>query len=475
MDYILEGYEVNQPTWFYLSLLLILAVYFRFSRFWSLRNFDLLLMLSIAPALLYLKKSPTYGALSLVIVTMVLLWRTLWDGYFTRRPKLPQNMTPAGMAFLCVSAMAFLGTKALNEELTQDEVREVVRARQLVKGLDSGSEASETLPSVPQLAKGVDSKTEASKTASKDPKAPKEEGIEAGPGARLIYAAVAATPAGHPQAANSGEAVEYLARFMAILAHLAVISGLICFGYYHMGDLHLGLAMATLYSLLPCTTYEVGRVNHVLPSALIVWAFVSYRRVLVAGALLGLACGTLFFPIFLLPLWTAFYGRRGWMQFLLAVGGVTLAMIAGLWLLTGPMGVSPESDLGFIDWTKLRFNATEPTGFWSLFPAVYRIPAFVTFLTMVTGLAVWPRHKDLATLMASSAAIIIATQLWYPQQGSVYVLWYLPIYLMVVFRPPLHHSAAPDANQSTATVASSVEPRAASALGSGVHTGTAFL
>lgn len=447
MQSILHGYEVNHPTWFYLSLLLILAVYFRFGRFWSLRNLDLILMLSIAPALLYAQDSPANGSLCLLLVTLGLLGRTLFDACFTRRPKLPQNMTPAGMAFLCVSTMAFLGTKVLIEPPPANEIREVERAQHLVKRNDVSS-PGKTL-------------TESG-------------GDEAGPGARLIYAALAATPAAQPPAASSQESARYVARFMAILAHLAVISGLICLGYYHMGDLHLGLAMATLYLLLPCTAYEVGRVNHVLPSALIVWAFVAYRRTVIAGVLLGLACGTLFFPIFLLPLWTAFYGRRGWAKFVLAVGGVSLVMVAGLWLLTGPTGVLPGSDFGFFDWTKLRFSDTEPTGFWSIYPAAYRVPAFVTFMTMVIGLTVWPRFKDLATLMASSAAIVIATQLWYPQQGSVYVLWYLPTLLMVVFRPPLHYSVAPDTKELASTVTASTEPRSAPLLGSGVHTGTAF-
>ena len=48
MDVLLRGYSVNAPTWFYLSTLLILAVFYRFNRFWSLRNFDLLLLL-LAP------------------------------------------------------------------------------------------------------------------------------------------------------------------------------------------------------------------------------------------------------------------------------------------------------------------------------------------------------------------------------------------------------------------------------------------
>ena len=44
MDHFLPGgYSLNDSTWFYLSFLLILAVYFKFSRFWSIRNVDLLL------------------------------------------------------------------------------------------------------------------------------------------------------------------------------------------------------------------------------------------------------------------------------------------------------------------------------------------------------------------------------------------------------------------------------------------------
>ena len=447
MNYVLHGYQVNEATWFHLSLVLILAVYFRFGRVWSLRNLDLILMLSIAPALLYVQESPADGAFCLLAVTFGLLGRAGFDAYFTRRPKLPQNMNPAGLVFLCLAAMVFLGTKVLTESPPVNEVREVHRARQLVKG--------EGAPATESAAEGAIN--------------------EAGPGARLIYAAIAATPAAERPASTANEAALYVARGMAILAHLAVIGGLICVGYYHMGDLHLGLAMATLYLLLPCTAYEVGRINHVLPSAMIVWAFVAYRRVAVAGALLGLACGTLFFPIFLLPLWAAFYGRRGWLKFLLAVGGMTLVMVAALWLLAGPVGVLPDSNFGIVDWTKLQIRDTEPTGFWSIFPAAYRIPAFVSFLAMVTALSIWPRYKDLATLMASSAAIVIGTQLWYPAQGSVYVLWYLPLLLMVVFRPPLHHSLAPDALQLSQTVTTATpEPRSVSLVSSGISTGTAF-
>jgi hypothetical protein len=446
MNSILHGYQVNEPTWFYLSLLLILAVFFRFGRIFSLRNFDLALMLTIAPALLFAQEVPARGAFCLVAVTLGLLARTIFDSSFTRRPKLPQNMNPSGLTFLCVAAMAFLGTKVLTERPPANEVSEVQRAQQLVQGLDKKSPIRTEIP------------------------VPGEN--EAGPVSRLFYA-LAATPT-QSNAGTSIDAALYGARCMAIGAHLAVVLGLICLGTYHMGDFPLGIAMATLYLLLPCTAYEVGRVNHVLPSALIVWAFVAYRRVVVSGALLGLACGSLFFPMFLLPVWMAFYGARGSVRFILSVGAMTLVIVFGIWLLSGATSFNTQSDFGFFDWTKLRFRDTEPTGFWSIFPAAYRIPAFVSFLAMVTALTIWPREKNLAHLMANSAAIVIGTQLWYPQQGSVYVLWYLPLLLMVVFRPPLHHNLAPELARQANSVTSVPEIRTNDAVASGVSTGTAF-
>ncbi len=61
MDEILTGYDVNEPTWFYLSFLLITAVFFKFGRIWSLRNIDLVLLLLISPGLLILQRGDDIG------------------------------------------------------------------------------------------------------------------------------------------------------------------------------------------------------------------------------------------------------------------------------------------------------------------------------------------------------------------------------------------------------------------------------
>ena len=403
MEEVLRGYQVNAPTWFYLSLLLILAVFYKFGRVWSVRNFDLALLLSLAPGLLFVRANSSgsaFGYCWLFAVSGLLLLRLMLDSVFTRRPRLEQNLNPAGLAFLCGAALLFQTTKIMTEPPDAAAVKTVRGADELINRRDhSGSQAT-------------------------DP------GTATGPAGRLLATTVVPLAGGAELAA---------ARAVAFLAHLAVILGLIAVGRWHFGDTSLGLAMATLYLLLPPTAYDVSKVNHLLPAALIVWAVAAHARPMVAGALLGLACGTMFFPIFLLPSWMAFYRNRGSLRFgaaLILTGTVLLASL----MLTSVDSLSfKRQTLGSIDWSVLKFDANGGVGFWSLYDSAYRIPVFATFLVMLTALTIFPLKKNLEHLIAHSAAVVVATQFWYPHQGGVYVLWYLPLLLIVTFRPRLGH------------------------------------
>ena len=47
------GYErIQETSWAYLSSLLLLALFFKFNRFWAMRNLDLILLILLAPGLL---------------------------------------------------------------------------------------------------------------------------------------------------------------------------------------------------------------------------------------------------------------------------------------------------------------------------------------------------------------------------------------------------------------------------------------
>lgn len=421
MEPFLRGYHVSEPTWFYLSFLLIIAVFFKFGRLWSVRNLDLLLLLTISPGLLFLADQPAAGYVWLFVTTGLLLSRVLLDALFTRRPRLEQNMNVAGMTFLLAAAFAFLMTKVMTEPPPQATVESVRRTNQMLQ----------RQPEPPR--------TTAESTRT-----------EAGPGLSLLVAPVAgiSSVVARTEESTSASHSEFeinTARSIAIIAHLAVILGLIFVGKVIFADLETGLAMATIYLLLPCTAYDVGKVNHVLPSALIVWAICAYRHPLISGSLLGLASGTLFFPVFLLPLWASFYGRRGAIRFGVAVTSVTAVIVASLLLTSGDTQTFLRQTIGYIEWARLQFRVTDAAaGFWSDHESAYRVPVFVGFMVMLVALTIWPRQKGLRHVMAQSAAIIVGTQFWYPQQGGVYVLWYLPLLLLVVFRPALANHVAPE-------------------------------
>ncbi len=131
---------------------------------------------------------------------------------------------------------------------------------------------------------------------------------------------VSAEPdASQPEACREALIRSATTRTAAILAHLAIVAGMVWIGYRHFDNIHTGVAAATLYLLTFYTSQLTSQVDHVVPAALLVWAVAAYRLPLLAGVLLGLAAGLIYYPLFLLPLWCSFYWRRGLVRF---VGGV---------------------------------------------------------------------------------------------------------------------------------------------------------
>ncbi|REJ92347.1 MAG: hypothetical protein DWQ29_04880, partial [Planctomycetota bacterium] len=418
----LPGYELNPATWLYLSIVLIVAVFFRFNRVWSLRNFDLLLLLSASPALYALKNVASDGDGSthahyafLFTITGLIFIRLMLDPVLRRRPHFGQNLNAQGSAFLCIAAFMLLTMEAIHTDPPPVTAESVERATDMILGTEHPAETSGDAaagPVVPILCLPFNTVFQVDASAAKA---------------------------------------------VAILAHLVVICGLLLVGRNLFGDLQLGLGMATMYLLLPCTAYDVGEVHHVLPAALIVWAIVFYRQPLVSGVLLALACGMMFFPVFLVPLWAAYYGRRGGLRFaaaLLLVGAVVFTIVA----MTSP---GPESvfrrTFGAIQIGELlSFNIPGPTaGFWTGDMNWYRFPVIVSFAIFLAALTFWPRRMQFEQLSAYSAAVIVATQFWYPVHGGAYMLWYLPLLLIVVFRPRLVYAQTQEAASQQSAKATS--------------------
>lgn len=404
MDVLLPSYHVNQATWFYLSFLLIVAIYFRFMRIFSLRNLDLGLLLSASPGLLFVAsevdRTQAVGHAWLFVIACVFLLRMFLDSTLSRRPYLGQNLNTHGMAFLFFSVFAFLMTQAITRSLPNESLETLRKADHII-----------------------------SRTATEPEKAD-EEFSSGGPAApifavfiKLIFDDLAPS-------------------ILAILAHAAVVSGLWFVGRNLFADKGIGLAMATLYLLLPCTAYNVGEFNHVLPAALVTWAFVAFRKPVVSGVLLGLASGTMLFPVFLLPIWAAFYGRKRALRFVLALTGVAVVLLASLAFTSIDSDSFFQKTIGTINVPLAALaNQEFSPGFWKEadYVSPYRWPVMASYFIMVVLMTLWPRKRNVEVLLAQSSAAIIGTQLWYTQSGGVYLLWYVPLLLMVIFRPRLTH------------------------------------
>ncbi|HMO84365.1 MAG TPA: hypothetical protein PKC18_05510 [Lacipirellulaceae bacterium] len=438
MSVILYQYEkVNPTSWAYLSSLLLIALFFKFNRVISLRNLDLGLLILLAPGLLLVKYSfenegvragaldaQRLGFLWLLAIDALLITRLLLDTAVVRRPLLEPNLNAAGLTFLGSSLLFFLMSNVVTGKPTRDDWTPGLSAAEIQAEQDHGD--------------SFDTQ---------------------GPGYWLLYLLprittqklVAGAEEGRPDAASDEaksqqqEVREITARVMAILSHVLIVSGLVIVGMRHFDNLAAGLSAAAIYLLLPYTAMFTGDVSHALPASLLTWAIVMYRWPLLAGMFLGLASATIYYPIFLLPLWCSFYWERGLKRFLAGVLLTIGAMVLALALTAGTLD-------GFLQHLTQMFGVRLPRmddlrgiwrdapGFWSPW---YRMPLLAAFVILAFSFVAWPVRKHLGTLIACTGALMVGTQFWHAHNGGMYVAWFLPLLLLTIFRPNLEERTAP--------------------------------
>ncbi|HTU17053.1 MAG TPA: glycosyltransferase 87 family protein [Gemmataceae bacterium] len=397
----------NATTWFYFSALLAVALFFKFTRLLSIRNADVLTLFLPMPGLLLLIPpfdEQLWGYLWLLAASGFFLVRCVFDLTLVRRPALSPNLNFSGLVWLAGALFVSLIAVAVRHPNSQ--------ARH-------GEEPSKQREAAP---------------GAIDPMRRQVEKV-------ILKQA----PAEVDQ-----EALDvWVERGLTVLCHLVVAVGLILIGWRHFEDLHAGMAAATFYLLLPYTfllmprsELGVGRWDHAWPMALMIWMVLCYRRPTLAGIFLGLAAGTVFFPILVLPLWLSFYHRRGALRFgvsFVVSAGLCLAIVGLILWLNDALPRTLMSSWNLSAWLPWKRPDADMPGLWQGQSShwAYRIPIFVVYVAFVVTTAFWPSPKNLAHVLALTAALLIGIQFWYADRGGVYVLWYLPLLLLLVFRPNL--------------------------------------
>ena len=409
----LDFHLPNAATWFYFSLILALALFFQFTRVLCIRNLDLLSLFLLAPGFLILQEA--HGLIAngqvergerelllgygwLLAASAYWFGRALFDLALVRRPALGPNLATPGLA--CLGIALFIGQSSVALRRTQDAADTVNVGRQPASIAQMQATATDVVKHAP---------------------------------AETI------------QRASREDVRFWVERTLCMACHAAIVVGLLFIGLKHFQDRTAGIAMGALYLLIPYTAFDVGRqLHHVWPTAFLVWAIYCYRRPVVSGWLLGIAAGTALVPIVLLPLWFAFYSRRGASRFglsFLAAASVSVGITALVLCLQGHSGLGLAAALSLPDWQPWRNPNTE--SIWSGAHWAYRMPLFVLYVAFVIGATIWPNPKNLSHLIALSGATLVGVQFWHADRGGVYVLWYLPLLLLMVFRPNLTAAEPP--------------------------------
>ena len=478
------AYErINETTWMYVSSFLILSFFFKFNRAWSIRNLDLLLIILLAPGLLLIQSGrleysqhlqetmqestphelpasrsmpiavasfakqslfakqdglstslyrqsseadnglpvPTsdfnqpgmsrqrYGYYWMFGIGGLIMVRMLVDPLLERRPVLEPNLSIGGMVFVGLSLLVFVLANVATYSPSYQEIDGAVNAEKMLR-LEAASDTEDA------------------------------DLIQRGPGLRLLFLLAMLSTFdgdlvdGELNPDSNLDRFVVAAKTVAITSQVLIVLGLILFCYYHYGNLHVGVGIATIYMMLPYTVIFTGNVLHTIPAALLIWALVCYRVPIAAGIFLGLATGVSYYPLFLLALWISFYWERGWRSFLIGFF-LSIGICIGVLFFTSADSVDFIRQLQamFAFWFPLTENLE---GIWSLgMHRIWRLPLLIGFVALSVSFAFWPTEKNIGTLVAYSAVLMAAVQYWHGFGGGLYVAWYLPLALMVIFRP----------------------------------------
>lgn len=225
------------------------------------------------------------------------------------------------------------------------------------------------------------------------------------------------------------------------LANPRVAWGLVCLYAGSLGVLGIGGPEDSVAGL----TF----VSHIAPAAATLLAFAALPAPALSGALLAIATGIGFYPVFMAPAWLGHYwnqpGRRE--RFFLGFGIVAAIIAIGVYETSRPAG--ERTRIGTILYDTVGHHTdpagygASPFGFWGQREGIRRAlstplagasgvtsPAWLIFLALICACFLLARGRGPAELALLAGALAIGANLVKPHATGTYLAWYYPLLLI---------------------------------------------
>jgi len=409
----------------------------------SLRNLDLLFLLSPTASLWYFNHGDVFTAVPLFYPLLVwVVLRATWIGARNRGTA----GAPSWPAWLLVAATIFLVGFRVGLNLERSNVIDVgysgvIGAQRIVGGQAPwGNFPLEQLPSGrwlkpcgPADASGEirDRVQTNGRCESADP-----QGDTYGPTAYEAYIP------GYLLLGWSGKWDDLpAAHFTSIAFDLLTVLGLWLVGV-RFGGRRLGAVLAFAWAAYPFTQYvSNSNTNDALMPCLLVWGFWLVSAPAARGALAALSGWTKFASLIVAPLWLTYPGRRPSPRFALGFAAATLAAFSILLLAADPLHEAHVFWSRTVGW---QLGRQSPWSLWDWgqyhargLPDLHVVQRVLQALLVAGALVApfAPRRKSPLQLAALTAALLAGFELVLTYWLYTYIVWFFPFAALALLAP----------------------------------------
>jgi hypothetical protein len=242
------------------------------------------------------------------------------------------------------------------------------------------------------------------------------------------------------------------AHFTSLLWDALALIGLGVLGF-RFGGARLGATLAFAWAAYPFTQYvSSSNSNDAIMPAFLIWGLVFVTLPWARGLFAGLAAWTKFAAFLLFPLWASYPKARRWpRQQLLFLAGILVATALGFWVLL----LEPDPiHAARVFWDRtFGWQLSRPSPFsiwdWREYPGYPDLHSVQTVLKGVLVasaivLAYVPRTRNIVQLAALTGALLIGFELVLTHWFYLYIPWFFPFVAFAVLVPAAVRVAEPE-------------------------------